>query len=448
MKRPRILVCCSDDGVGAEFSALLERTATASVESANDRQFLRHAEDGQTDLVVLVAVHAEASRCLEVAARVRRRQPALPIILVTALGSEPLAVRALRAGVTDYLRLPVSSDELAGSLARCLPAGAPAAGETAVHDGEERMIGESAPICQVRAAVKRIAAADCTVLITGETGTGKELIAQLVHTQSRRRGKPLVSINCAAIPDTLLESEIFGYERGAFTGAAGLREGALELAARGSAFFDEIGDMSLPAQAKILRAIETHEVHRVGGHTRVPLDVRLIAATNQDLEQSVNEGRFRKDLYFRLNVARVHLPPLRERKEDIPLILDHYRKALNRQFAQDVEGFADETMQCMLDYGWPGNVRELRNMLEAVFVGGPSRRIGLAELPAHFGGRRRTPAGPARHERDELLSALSATNWNKSKAAQQLRWSRMTLYRKLAKYRLTCNSDRRECDSA
>jgi len=300
----------------------------------------------------------------------------------------------------------------------------------------QQMIGESPPMQEIKAYIPKVASTDSNVLITGETGTGKELVAELVHTNSPRHQKPYVCVNCAAIPDSLLESELFGYERGAFTGANSSYEGKLKLANGGTVFFDEIGDMSPYAQAKILRAIENKEVQRLGGKGSIPLDVRVVAATNQDLERLMSEDKFRKDLYFRLTVTRVHLPPLRDRKEDIPLLVDHYLREFNRRFGREVEGFTEEALESLLRYDWPGNVRELKNLLEAIFVNLPSRRIPFIDLPESFRRRLSDAEGLPQDERDLLLSALFSTHWNMSQAAQNLHWSRMTLYRKMAKYHI------------
>jgi transcriptional regulator with PAS, ATPase and Fis domain len=292
--------------------------------------------------------------------------------------------------------------------------------------------------------------------VTGETGTGKELVAELIHRNSPRAHQPFVCINCAAIPDTLLESELFGYERGSFTGAYSASKGKLKFGDGGTIFLDEIGDMSPYAQAKILRVIESREVQRLGGKENIPLNVRFIAATNKDLEQSVSEKTFRKDLYYRLNVAGIHLPLLRDRREDIPSLCDHYIGDLNRHFGRQVEGFTEETAETLLRYEWPGNVRELKNLLEATVgnfrcgqnrsasascgqcpeVSFRCRQISFTDLPEQFR-RRVSPANPLPlDERYPLLSVLISTNWNISKAAQQLHWSRMTIYRKMAKYHI------------
>jgi transcriptional regulator with PAS, ATPase and Fis domain len=318
------------------------------------------------------------------------------------------------------------------------------------------MIGESLAMREIRAAIGRIAATDSNVLVTGETGTGKELVAELIHRNSTRAHQHFICINCAAIPDSLLESELFGYEKGSFTGAYSSNKGKLRYGDGGTIFLDEIGDMSAHAQAKILRVIESRQVQRLGGKENVPLNVRFIAATNKDLEQSISEKTFRKDLYYRLNVAGIHLPLLSDRKEDIPSLCDYYIGDFNRQFGRHVEGFTEETAETLLRYDWPGNVRELKNLLEAT-VGnfrcsqsrGASdsrgrcpersfhgRQLSFADLPEQF--RRSVssaePLPP--DERHPLLSVLISTNWNISKAAQKLNWSRMTVYRRMAKHRI------------
>ena len=307
--------------------------------------------------------------------------------------------------------------------------------DTPILSAADRMIGDTEKMREIRGYIHKVAATNSNVLITGETGTGKELVAGLIHNNSARVGRPLVCINCAAIPDTLLESELFGYERGAFTGAHVSTPGKIEAANGGTAFFDEIGELSAYAQARLLRVIEEKQVQRLGGGRPIKLDIRFMAATNRDLDTLAREDKFRKDLYFRLNVGRIHLPPLRNRKPDIPTLIDHYVSELNQQFGATVEGVEPEVMEHLLDYTWPGNIRELKNLLEGVFVSRPSSKIRFVDLPEWF--RKSHPSIPAIvSESDRLLSALHATNWNKSRAAGSLNWSRMTLYRKMAKYGL------------
>jgi len=272
------------------------------------------------------------------------------------------------------------------------------------------------------------------VLITGETGTGKELAAQLIHRNSRRSARPFVAINCAAVPDTLLESELFGHERGAFTGAHVSREGKLQHASGGALFLDEIGDMSLVAQAKILRAVESRVVQRLGSNQDTPVQVRVLAATNQDLETLTREKKFREDLYFRLNVVRLALPPLRERLEDIPELVEHTMRDLQQRHQGPVRRIEDDLVRRLQTYHWPGNVRELRNLLESMVVLSASRSVGVSDLPSHVKHTLRSSAPGHGDERSRIIGALTSTDWNRNKAAAILSCSRMTLYRKMVKY--------------
>jgi len=349
---------------------------------------------------------------------------------------------APRAGADDYLMSPFSPEELLARVEHVLarrarpprpPKGRPAEYSPA---GCEQMLGESPTMRLVKSYILRAAATDSTVLITGESGTGKELAAELLHRNSPRSKKPLVCVNCAALPDTLLESELFGYERGAFTGAAASQRGKFEQANGGSVLLDEIGEMGLQAQAKILRTIESKEISRLGGNRNTPLNVRFIAATNQDPERLMTEKRFRLDLYYRLNVARIHLPPLRERRDDIILLFDHYIRELNQRYGRSVVGFTDEALDHLLRYDWPGNVRELKNLCEAIFINLPTRKISFLDLPYLYQKQLKEGEALPQGERERLLSALFTTNWNVSKAARALNWSRITIYRKLEKYHI------------
>jgi transcriptional regulator with PAS, ATPase and Fis domain len=291
-------------------------------------------------------------------------------------------------------------------------------------------------VSALRLQIARAGRCSSNVLITGETGTGKELVAELIHENSARRHGPFVSLNSTAIPDTLLESELFGYERGAFTGAQHAHEGKLALGNSGTVFFDEIGDTIASVQAKLLRALDGKQIFRLGSNKPVPLDIRVLAATNQNLEEAVEARRFRRDLFYRLNVIRVDLPALRDRLEDIPLLAAHFITVLNRTFGAAVRRLSDAAIDAMLAHDWPGNIRELKNVLELAFVNLPNPATEVAELPAHFGRRATYLEQVSASERDRVIRALAATNWNKTKAADRLQWSRMTLYRKLTRYRI------------
>jgi transcriptional regulator with PAS, ATPase and Fis domain len=300
----------------------------------------------------------------------------------------------------------------------------------------ESLVGSSEAMRHLRECIGKIGRSDAHVLLTGETGTGKERVAECIHAASPRRSQPFLCINCAAIPDTLFESEFFGYEQGAFTGAHDSYQGKLRLAAGGTVLLDEIGEMTPMAQAKILRVLENREVFPLGGRRVAPISIRFIAATNQDLEPLVAERKFRKDLYYRLNVVRLHLPPLKERKEDIPELLAFFLKEFGRHHKHPLEGATPDMLECLQKHEWPGNIRELRNLVEAVFVDPPERYVSLDNLPDHFRriySRYRTET---LSERERLISILQKTDWNKKRAAKEMNWSRMTLYRKLSKYQI------------
>ena len=409
------------------------RTAAAVAQLPADVVRLR------PDIVLIGFSPPDASDVLSAVARIRVADRRLPILFVTNDGSESTMLASLRAGVKDYFREPFESDHLTESVCRLLASGASriARDAEAVAEPAPSLVGNSTAMRQVAEYLRPLAQNEATVLITGETGTGKELVASWIHDHSARRSGRFVSVNCAAIPEGLLESELFGFESGAFTGAARAREGLLQSANRGTVFLDEVGDMGVQAQAKVLRAIETREVFRLGAKRPERLDLRIVAATNQDLEHAVEEGRFRKDLFFRLNVARVHLPALREHASDIVPLLDHYVRVFNRRRPLKVEGFSSQAIEALEAYDWPGNVRELKNLVEAIFVRPPAGRVVLDDLPADFRRRLARVAALPGAERRRLLEALTAANWNKSRAAEMLHWSRMTLYRKMTKYSVT-----------
>jgi DNA-binding NtrC family response regulator len=304
-----------------------------------------------------------------------------------------------------------------------------------------RLLGNSAVIARVRQQIAQIAATEANVLITGESGTGKEVAAALIHRNGRVSDRPFVAVNCAAVPDTLLESELFGYERGAFTGASVSRQGKLQYASGGTLFLDEIGDMPLLAQAKILRAIEARVIQRLGSNADIPLSIRLLAATNQELELLVQEKKFRQDLYFRLNVVRLHLPSLRERAEDIPELTEHILQELSQQQHRSPCRIEDDLMKRLQTHDWPGNVRELRNVIECLLVYSSSRSVGISDLPEHVRRTLRSGNGGNGDQRSRILGALNSTDWNRSKAAEILHCSRMTLYRKMVKFSVQRRSE-------
>jgi DNA-binding NtrC family response regulator len=378
-------------------------------------------------VLFVVECSAADSRGLSLIERFRQLNPQAPILAITVQGSESLAVAAFRLGVRDYLRWPAPAHELNACLDRCLT-NKP---DDTTFGG--RIVGRSPQIREMLVSLRRAAATESNVLISGETGTGKEIAAEAVHYQSARGHKPLVSVNCAAIPDSLLESELFGHEKGAFTGAHATQPGKLQQADGGTIFFDEIGDMDLRGQAKLLRALETREVFPLGGRHPVQVDVRIVAASNQNLENLMQKGLFRADLLFRLNVVRIHMPPLRERLSDVPALLMHFARQFNERWGMRIEGFDEECCGALCQHSWPGNIRELRNVVEVIYVNSDGGIVRKRDLPPPL--RTLCSEGDSGEKR-RLMDTLFAMNWNVSKVAEKLQWSRMTVYRKLARYEI------------
>jgi DNA-binding NtrC family response regulator len=387
------------------------------------------------------------SGCIGEAAvrQLRSVQPGVPVIAISGADGAAITKQAVRLGVSDYFRLPEELAEFQAAALALLSGSEPPLKNSRQQNV---LLGDAPQIVSLRKYVARVALTDSTVLITGETGTGKELVAELIHKSGVRRDRPFVCVNSAALPDTLLESELFGFEKGAFTGAYARYQGKLRMAHGGTVFLDEIGDLSLAAQAKILRALETREVHPLGGWRAVSVDFRMIAATNRDVEAITQSGSFRQDLFYRLNVVRIELPPLRERKQDIPRLLQHFIESFNRQFNRRVEVFHADAVNLLQSYDWPGNIRELRNVVEASFVNAASNQIEVLDLPDRL--RRVLESQLSKGSREELVQALLAANWNISRAADELQCSRMTVYRKMAQYRVSksCNTPSRLATTA
>jgi DNA-binding NtrC family response regulator len=399
------------------------------------------SETGVPDLVCVGTEYQLSPKDLELARKCGNGAN-IPMVLVAWHGSEQLAIAALRNGFKDYVRGGDCQTDL-GRVLLSLYSPRP---ESALI-GCDLLVGQSDAMQAIKAYIQRVASTSSNVLVTGETGTGKEVIAKLIHRNSPRVNQALVCVNCAAIPDTLLESELFGYERGAFTGAQTARDGTLKAAAGGTIFLDEIGDMTPYAQAKILRVIETHEVHRLGGGKSQYVDFRTIAATNRDLETLSQQGQFRQDLFFRLNVARIHLPPLRERPEDLMPLANHFRLEFNRSFGRYTKGFTARSEEAILAHRWPGNVRELKNLVEKAFIN-LDPECEWVEMPELFCSVVENKDVTGEDEADRILGALSSTHWNKRKAADLLSWSRMTLYRKMERHGIALENDQSEAIKA
>jgi DNA-binding NtrC family response regulator len=439
MDRPGILVANAGDILIDQLRKILPHADLNFFVIGSEKNIDSFINEKHPDLIITCSIKKNDQKSLHLVRNIRRSGKTIPIIFITEQSSEQVAIEALRAGVNDYYKIPFSKNSLCFGINRLLrnPAAPfPTSGPSRL---DQKIIGDSMNIQEIKNYILRVAATDSTVLITGETGTGKELAAEMIHLHSHRRKKPLVRVNCSALPENLVESELFGYERGAFTGAVTPQKGKLMAANGGDIFFDEIGDMNGYAQAKILRSIEYKEVYPLGSNHSISIDFRIIAATNQNPEELMKEGKFRKDLYYRLNVARVHMPPLRERIQDIPELVAFAIKNLNHKFGRNVQGITDNAMDLLLQHDWPGNVRELMNLLEAAFINLPQKAISHADLPKMFRKHFETSSQIPMDEKRKILTALFETKWNKSSAAQKLNWSRMTLYRKMTKYKISEN---------
>jgi DNA-binding NtrC family response regulator len=430
------IVAVDDQEIRNFVRMTLEHDVLRLEECLDEPRLLRIVEGSGHSLVVLG--HPAFVCPFSLAERIRSIAPNTVITLITKASSESVAIAALRAGVNNYIRFPSEKDMLQHCLPKEIDHHNPSPADYPPNVAFRRLVGTSQFIRQLKSDILRASSFGSNVLITGETGTGKELAAELIHENSSRRQQPLECINCAALPDTLFETELFGHEKGAFTGAINAFEGKLSLANYGTIFFDEIGDMSMMAQAKVLRICEGKPYQRLGGRKLIRPNVRFIFATNRDLDSMTAQGQFREDLFFRINVHRIHLAPLRERTEDIPVLLKDMVATLNHRYNRRVSTVPKELVQLFLNHDWPGNVRELLNVMEVTYSNLNSDEIQFGNLPSTFI-RKVTSVTPLGYEQGRLLEALRSTDWNLSKAARRLSLSRMTIYRKMAKFQISRN---------
>ena len=385
---------------------------------------------------------------IELLKRAKEISPSIEVIIITAYGSIPTAITAMREGAYDYIEKPFCPEKVELLIEKLVEHQRLIEENISLHQKlEERyrfenIIAKSAKMQQVIEVIKVVAKSNATVLITGESGTGKELVARAIHSQSYRKDKPFIAVSCAALPESLLESELFGHEKGSFTGAHAQRKGKFEIANRGTLFLDEIGEMSANIQVHLLRVLEEKEFTRVGGNELVKVDVRVISATNKDIKKAVANGQFREDLYYRLNVVAIELPLLRERKEDIPLLAQHFLKKFAVENQKGITGFSPEATDFLLKYEWPGNVRELENAIERAVILTKNSYIEVADLPQeNLISAHSVPPGKdlGEVEKNHILNILSETGGNHSEAARTLGISRATLYNKIRAYGLTVN---------
>ena len=442
-----ILIVDDEPNIRRMLGSLLRAEGHRTREAGSGRGALAEVQQEEPD-AVLMDLYMDGDTGLDALPKLKEAAPDLPVIMMSGRASLSDAVKATRLGAFHFIEKPLSPEAVLLTLASALELRNARELNRALlqelGDADE-MVGRSPAMEKVREMIRRVAPTDARVLITGESGTGKEMAAAAVHRRSARAGGPFIKLNCAAIPRELVESELFGHERGAFTGATDRRRGRFELASGGTLFLDEVGDLSAEAQAKLLRALEAGEIERVGGGEPIPVDVRVLSATNKDLRAEVAAGRFREDLFFRLHVIPLHLPPLRERPGDVPLLVEHFL-ARNRRHGLHPPRLSHPAMDALARHGWPGNVRELANIIERVSILHAGSDVGPAEVRTVLAG---ASAGPGEspafreddertlserlddHERRLIEGALEAAAGSVAEAARKLRTDRANLYRRM-----------------
>jgi len=407
-------------------------------------------ENSSTHPTVILIRESPTTLASQTLSLVRRRWPEAKVIGLFCAEHDSFqeVSRVLEKGLDDFLFCPYRDIDIVPRVHRALSHSMPItkypqSSLVTYPNRSPLLIGENHVFCQSVNKASLVAGVDVNVLISGETGTGKEVIARLLHDKSARSENPFVPVNCGAIPDQLFENEIFGHSKGAFTGAIDCEKGLLAEAEGGTLFLDEIDSLSLVSQGKLLRFFEHGEFRPLGSSKIRKADVRVIAATNQDLERKIEEGSFRSDLFYRLNVTRLSLPPLRDRKEDIRLLLDYFLNDVNARYGLQVQGFTVMARHCLEEHSWPGNVRELKNLVESLVITLGVGNVQVKDLPKFLQRKVAAETEEDEKERELLLTTLRSTKWNRTKAAHELHWSRMTLYRKIEKYHLDIPAKRR-----
>ncbi len=457
-ERPQVLIADDEANLRRVLSAQLQRDGYDVVEVADGDAAVEALSEHHIDLVIS-DLRMPKRDGMEVLRFITEHHPDVPVIMITAHGTVDTAVEALKLGAYDFVTKPFEKAELRHVIAKAARTRELSERELGGEAGQFDIIGRSEEMRGVYEVIAKVADTPSTVLVTGESGTGKELIARALHQASSRKERPFIRVNCAAIPHELIESELFGYEKGAFTGASTSKPGRFELANGGTLFLDEIGEIPNSMQVKLLRALQEQEFERVGGIRTIRVDVRLVAATNRDLLADIGAGRFREDLYYRLNVVHVHLPPLRERTEDIPLLVEHFVKRFNERLSKGVQGVTPPALERLVAYSWRGNIRELENVIERCLLFAEGAQIRLEDLPETVapkstegpvptpsagvpavrlsdeldpGGLKETVRGvAARVERELIVKALEQTGGNVTQSARILKISRKSLQTKM-----------------
>jgi two-component system nitrogen regulation response regulator NtrX len=448
------MIVDDEKSIRDSLTGILQDEGFRPLSAGSGEEALSRLREERPDLILL-DIWMPGMDGLETLSRIREFQPDQLVIMMSGHGTIDTAVRATKLGAHDFIEKPLSLEKLLVIIQNALKI------NRLIEENRElkakiakeyEMVGNSPPVFELRRQIEIVGPTSGWALITGENGTGKELVARAIHGHSQRRDKPFVEVNCAAIPDDLIESELFGHEKGAFTGATAQRRGKFDLAHEGTLFLDEIGDMSLKTQAKVLRILQERKFERVGGNRTIEVDVRVIAATNKDLSSQIAAGMFREDLYYRLNVIPFHVPPLRARRQDIPLLVNHFLEFFCGKEGRDIKTLDDKAMEALSRYPWPGNVRELKNLIERLVIMVPSKVITQEQLPlvairqAAAGGEEQVghegtlvTADTFREAREEfekefLLRKLQEHDWNVSRTAEAIDMERSNLHRKIKGY--------------
>ncbi|HEY8730919.1 MAG TPA: sigma-54 dependent transcriptional regulator [Candidatus Limnocylindria bacterium] len=457
MAQKTLLVADDDASIRSLLKQLLSDEGFNVLEASTGIEVVDKVKESSPDLVIMDVRMPELDG-IEALSRVKATNPKTAVLIMTAFGSSNAAIRAMELGAFDYITKPFELDKISHSVKRVLDYQDLTAEVEVLRDEisslvqTERIVGNSPAMQEVYKTIGKVAKADATVLITGESGTGKELVAEALHFNSNRRSGPMVKVSCAALPETLLEAELFGHEKGSFTGAMTQRRGRFEMADKGTIFLDEIGEMTVPTQTKLLRVLQERKLERIGSNLPIKVDIRIIVATNKDLQKQVELQKFRDDLYYRLNVINIHMPPLRDRKEDIPSLVEHFLAKHRYSATAQPAAISEEAIRRLMEYNWPGNVRELENVIERAVVLSRGQIITSRELPfgEHEGGDGEDSEGEpdakgdssffkksvAQFEKDLIMKALRDANGNRSKAAEMLGIYRRLLYAKIKEYGL------------
>ncbi len=458
LKKYVILIADDEEDVRALLTEVLDEEDYTVVTVDNGQKAVDFVAKSSPDCVLL-DVRMPVMDGMEAFLKIREISPDLPVIFITAYGSSDLAIKAMKKGAYDYLTKPFDIEEVKIKVRKAIELKELSSSFEKVKSGnnykQDEIVGESSEMQEVYKDIGRVADSDVTVLIRGESGTGKELVAKAIYFHSNRKNKPFIVVNCAAIPESLLESELFGHEKGAFTDAIARHIGKFEQAEKGTIFLDEIGDMGLVLQAKLLRVLQEKTFERIGGKETIVSQARILAATNRNLEELVKEDKFREDLYYRLNVVAINVPPLKERKVDMPLLVDYFVAKFSKKYGKIVQGVSDDVMRLFMDYDWPGNVRELENAIARGVIITSAPLIMMDHLPpemAQKAGEKTSitaiaqkeggntvvplPKAIAEIEKEMIVRAIKKANGNKTKAAKMLGISRKSLFNKIRGYEI------------